>query len=59
MRQRCFVKENSNPPICGVHGVKLVRDQVLIDANAPGLRPVSCQACPVSRIVLDDPVNSN
>jgi len=60
MRERCFVKKNSNPPLCGVHSVKLVRDEVYIDDHAPHLGRVIVQRCPISRaVVRDAPVDSN
>ena len=33
----CFGKENSHPPICGIHNVALVQSQLPIDRYAPHL----------------------
>lgn len=50
----CFQKLDSNPPLCGVHNVALVQDQIPIDANAPTLGRISCLVCAVSRNVVQE-----
>jgi hypothetical protein len=50
---QCFVKEDSDPAICGAHDVLLVQDLVPIDANAPWLGRISCFFCPVGRVVVE------
>ena len=52
MREQCFSKKDSNPPVCGVHQVAVVQRQIPIDAFAPGLGRVTCSICPVSRSVV-------
>lgn len=51
----CFRQKDSNPLICGVHQVLLVKETVAIDGNAPHLGQVRCFVCPASRHVLPDP----
>jgi CheY-like chemotaxis protein len=53
MPVQCFEKRDSDQPVCGVHNVRLVQDQVPIDANAPWLGLISCSFCPVGRIVVE------
>jgi hypothetical protein len=51
----CFIREDSNPAVCGVHNVMIVSEMVPIDVNnARRLGKVLCQLCPVSRVVVDD-----
>jgi hypothetical protein len=52
MREQCFSRNDSNPPVCGVHQVAVVQRQVSIDPNAPGLGRVTCSMCPVSKAVV-------
>ena len=54
MLDRCFKKDGSSPPICGVHGVALVLTSVPIDKYAPGLGKVSVLKCPVSQTIVWD-----
>jgi hypothetical protein len=48
----CFQIKDSKIPVCGVHQVPLVQDQILIDPNAPVLGRVTCLVCPVGKIVV-------
>jgi hypothetical protein len=54
MREQCFNKKGSDPPICGVHNVRLVRgvissmDSPLGGGNIPYLK------CPVIGAVVND-----
>ena len=50
---RCFQKEDSNPPVCAVHGVRLVLEKVPIDPMSPG-RTIECWRCPTTRDVVDE-----
>ncbi len=56
MAQRCFIKKGSDPPVCGVHEVALVQDNVPIDPFAHQLGLIACLRCPVSGTVpIDEP----
>jgi len=59
MPERCFIRKGSYPPLCGVHNVALLRDEVPIDAEAPHLGRIQCFLCPVTRMVLRDEVKPN
>jgi hypothetical protein len=52
MREPCFRKRESNPPVCGVHEAILVAKVVSIDANLAGLGLVACMICPISLTVV-------
>jgi hypothetical protein len=52
MTESCFKKKVSNPPVCGVHNVAIVKRQISIDSNAPELGQINCYICPVSRAVV-------
>jgi hypothetical protein len=54
MVERCLKEKDSNPPICGVHKVRLVRDETPIDPLAPFMGRISCLICPVSELVVID-----
>jgi len=51
MTEPCFKTRDSNPPVCGVHNLPLVKFQVAIDMNAPELGMVDCFICSVSHTV--------
>jgi hypothetical protein len=55
----CFEKGDSDRPVCGVHNVPLIQDQVAIDANAPWLGSIACSLCPVTRVVVEKKRESN
>jgi hypothetical protein len=50
----CFGKENSHPPICGIHNVALVQSQLPIDRYAPHLGHITSYVCPVSGQVVKE-----
>jgi hypothetical protein len=54
MAQQCFSRDDSNPPVCAVHKVRAVQKQIPIDPNAPVLGRVTCNLCPVSRMVVQE-----
>ncbi len=54
MGPQCFRKKDSDPPVCGVHGVLLAESAIPIDENAPHLGSVTCYVCPVSLTVVQD-----
>ncbi len=51
MAQSCFKKRGSNPPVCGVHNVRLIEISVPIDSNAPYLGVITCLKCPVGNVI--------
>jgi hypothetical protein len=54
MSEPCFKKKDSNPPVCGVHNVRLVQKQLSAEMAATGYKAFTYLACPVSGQVLDD-----
>jgi len=54
MTRPCFRKGGSNPPICGVHNVKLVQKELSAEMVAAGYKGFTFFICPVSGTVLDD-----
>jgi hypothetical protein len=54
MKDRCFKKKGSNPPVCGVHNVPLLRKQLPVELIAAGFEAFTFVVCPVSGEVLDD-----
>jgi len=54
MATRCFKKEGSNPPMCGIHNVPLVKATLPIDANSLHIGSVTCYVCPESHRVADE-----
>ena len=54
MAEQCFRKENSNPPVCGVHDVRLIMKQLPEEMITVGYKPLTFSACPVSGAVLND-----
>ena len=54
MAETCYIKKNSNPPVCGVHNVALVQHQIRIDANAPDLGRITCFRCSASQAVVSE-----
>jgi hypothetical protein len=55
MTEQCFMKKDSNPPVCGVHNKTLQRIKVSIDSQAAWLGNVTCDLCPASRAVVREP----
>jgi len=45
---KCFKKQDSSPPVCELHGVKLFVRTVAKDPLAPFLGHVIIYQCPVS-----------
>jgi hypothetical protein len=54
MPEQCFRKEDSSPPVCGVHAVRLVTKHLPDDMIAVGYKPLTFLVCPVSGVVLND-----
>ena len=50
----CFVREDKNTPVCGIHHVKLEEREIPIDQDAPYLGRINCFVCPVSEKVVPD-----
>ena len=55
MAEQCFRKDDSNPPVCGVHNKTLQRTRISIDSQAAWLGHVTCDLCPTSRAVVREP----
>jgi hypothetical protein len=55
----CFPKKDTNPPLCGIHHVQLVQEEIPIDFLRPNSMPIICYVCPVSREVVPDPERPN
>jgi len=49
MDRTCLVKTGSNPPLCGIHEVRLLLCDDLLNSDAPYLGRVRCLRCPVSK----------
>jgi hypothetical protein len=54
MAEPCFRKEDSDPPICGVHNVRLVEKQLPDEMIGSGYQGFTFLVCPVSGAVLND-----
>jgi hypothetical protein len=54
MKEQCFKKKGSKPPVCGVHNVPLVRKQLPDELIASGYKAFTILVCPVSGTVLND-----
>jgi hypothetical protein len=51
----CFLKKDTNPPLCGLHNVPLVKTEISIELIIPNSVPISCYVCPVGKEVVSDP----
>jgi hypothetical protein len=54
MASPCFVEKDSNPPLCGLHHVRLEKKLLPDELIASGLRAFTYLVCPVSGEILDD-----
>jgi hypothetical protein len=54
MTKPCFRKVGSNPPICGVHNVQLVRKELPDEMVAAGYKGFTFLVSPVGGIVLNE-----
>jgi hypothetical protein len=52
MAKPCFMKKDTSPPTCGVHGVPLVRHQSSDESATANLGNFALFMCPVSGIVV-------
>ncbi len=50
----CFQKLDTNQPLCGIHNVVLVQNQIPIDAFAPQLGRITCFVCAVSQNIVQE-----
>jgi hypothetical protein len=48
MAEQCFNEKDSNPPICGVHKVRLIERQLSRDLVNEGYKDFMFLVCPVS-----------
>jgi hypothetical protein len=56
MTELCFIKKNSNPPVCGVHNVQLVEHQTSREPIAGGVGNFTFLVCPMSNQVARESV---
>jgi hypothetical protein len=54
MAKSCFIKKDSNPPVCGVHNVRLVQHQTSSEQIMGGVGNFTFLVCPVSKQVIED-----
>ena len=54
MPAQCIKKKGSNPPVCGVHNVQLVRTELTVEMIAAGYKGFTFLVCPVSGTVFND-----
>jgi hypothetical protein len=52
--ERCVMKKDSNPPVCGAHNMALIKKQLSNEFIATGYRGFTFLVCPVSGQVLND-----
>jgi hypothetical protein len=50
----CFRKKDSDPPICGIHNVRLAEKQLSDELIASGYKGFAFLVCPMSGQVLND-----
>ena len=55
MEAKCFNKQGSDPPICGVHNGRLVQGRYLVEGSSSGgERYLDYWKCPISGFVVSD-----
>jgi hypothetical protein len=54
MAEQCFKKKGSNPPVCGLHNVRLVTKHLPDALIASGYKGFTFMVCPLSGTVLSD-----
>ena len=54
MAEQCFKKKLSNPPVCGVHNVPLIKAKLPYEFLAAGFKGSTFLVCPVGGEVLTD-----
>jgi hypothetical protein len=54
MDERCFKEKDSNPPICGFHGVRLIQKQSGDESSFSGFGIFTFLVCPKSGKVVSD-----
>ncbi len=54
MAESCFIKKGSDPPVCGVHKVRLVQKQLSDELSTGGYKSFAFFVCPLSGAVLND-----
>jgi hypothetical protein len=58
MAKPCTRKKGSEPPVCDVHNVLLVRKELPAEMIAEGYKGFTFLVCPVSGTVLDDEIHA-
>ena len=59
VNELCHRLKDSNPPVCGVHNVPLVRKQLPHELIASGYKGFTFLACPVSGKAINDEATSS
>jgi len=54
MTKPCFRKKGSEPPVCEVRNVQLVRKELSAEMISSGYKGFTFLVCPVSGTVFDD-----
>ena len=54
MAEQCFIEKDSNPPVCGVHEVRLKEHQSSEDLSTLNFGEFTFLMCPTSGQVIDD-----
>jgi hypothetical protein len=54
MAKGCFIKKGSNPPVCGVHNVRLIEHLSVENRVLSKLGDFVFLVCPISGAVVDD-----
>jgi hypothetical protein len=55
MAEPCFIKKGSNPPVCGVHNVPVIKKLIPNELIASEYKNITFLACPVSGAAVNDP----
>lgn len=59
MADQCFVKKDSDPPVCGVHNVRLVEHQTLREGIVRGVGNFTFLDCSRSDQAVDESAVQN
>jgi hypothetical protein len=55
MARQCFLEKESDPPLCGIHHVRLEKKPLPEELIASGFKAFTFLVCPVSGEIIDDP----
>jgi hypothetical protein len=54
MVDQCYIKGKSNPPVCGVHNVRIVKKQASHEQLPGGVGNFTFLACPMSNQAVEE-----